>query len=64
MDRNDIWEVMEAYTTPSNTNMFGSVTASRRDKLNARASIMRFLEELDAGLTVGELRDALEDYEP
>lgn len=37
--------------------------ANRRDILNHRDYLMRFLDELDADLTIGEVRVALINYE-
>lgn len=41
---------------------FDRVTASKRDVLNHRDMLLRFLEDIDAGMSVGELREVLEEY--
>lgn len=38
-------------------------TVKKREILNHRDTIMRFLEELDAEMSIGELREALEHYD-
>ena len=37
--------------------------SSKRDVLNWRDVVMRFLDDIDGDLTVFEVRTALEDYE-
>lgn len=59
----DIWEALEA--TAHGRSKYGNErTASGQDIKNHRDYILRFLTELDAGLTVGEIREALDEYAP
>lgn len=37
--------------------------ASKRDCLNHRDGLLRFLEEVDGSLSVADLREALEEYQ-
>ena len=64
MIEQDIIEVLEATATNSKAGNFSNLNAntSYRDIQNYKNSIMRFLEELDAEITVGELRGVLEEY--
>jgi hypothetical protein len=59
----EIWEALEASTVNSKKGMFDSVTPSKRDHLNRRDDLLRFLNEVDPGLTVGELVLGLEEYQ-
>lgn len=60
---NEIWEALEA-TTHGRSKYGNERTASTQDARNHRDYLLRFLTELDAGLTVGEIREALEEYAP
>lgn len=60
---NEVHEALEASAVNSSTSMFGRVSADRRDILNWRNRLMRFLEEVDGGLSVAEVREMLEAYE-
>ena len=63
LDNMAVWEALES-TAPNSKEgrSFERVTASKRDTLNHRDFLMKFLEEIDGELSVGELREALEDY--
>lgn len=60
---NDIWEALEstAAMRPTSRNP-DPVTPSERDIRNHRDYLMRFLDELDSQMSVGEVRDALENW--
>jgi hypothetical protein len=59
----DVWDALEA-TTPnrSRATVDPPANASRRDVTLYRDTLLRFLSELDAELSVGEIREALEEY--
>lgn len=65
MNPEDIIEALEMATAAptSHGGIPDHANASRRDILNYKRSIMRFIGELDAELTVGEIRAVLEEYE-
>lgn len=60
----EIIEALES-TAPSRADRYISKSAntSKRAITNYRDYLMRFLTELDAGLTVGEIRDVLDQYD-
>lgn len=61
----EIIEALES-TAPNRKagDQFGRTNASARDIRLHRDYLMRFLDELDGGITVGELRNVLEDWQP
>jgi len=63
MNPTDIIEALENAAPNSAGRIDAPANASRRDILNYKRSLMRFLEELDAELTIGEIRSVLEEYE-
>lgn len=64
MNPEDIIEALEnAAISPTGHGILTSANASRREILNYKRHLMRFLEGLDAELTVGEVRGVLEEYE-
>jgi hypothetical protein len=60
----DIWDALEATANRKKTGSFDSQIASRRDVLNHRDYLMRFLEEIDGEKSVAEVREALENWVP
>lgn len=64
MNPEDIIEALEnAAVSPTGHGILEPANASRREILNYRRHLMRFLEGLDAELTIGEVRGVLEEYE-
>lgn len=59
----EIWDALEASTTNSKTGSFERQTPSKRDHLNHRDKLLRFLGEVDPQLSIGEVIAALEEYE-
>lgn len=60
----DVFDALEATTT--GRKQYGwdyKANASRRDILNHRDALLRFLEEIKGDLSVSELREALEEYQ-
>lgn len=63
----DIWQALEATTggrLRDGLQIGRPANASARDVLNHRDYLMRFLNEIDGNLSVAEVRDALEEYQP
>lgn len=59
----DVWEALEATAQAGGAGgILSKANASRRSILNHRDYLMRFLDEVNAELSVAELREALEDY--
>lgn len=60
----EIWDALEA-TTPSRSRKMidPRANASKQDTSLHKDMLMRFLSELDADLSVGEVRAALEEYD-
>lgn len=64
MNTEDIIEALEnAAIAPTSYGILEAAIASRREILNYKRHLMRFLEGLDAEITVGEIRGVLEEYE-
>ena len=65
--RNDIWAALESTTDVNDRRGGFAITARQtpnsREVMARRDSLMRFLEEIDGDLSVGEVRDALESWE-
>lgn len=64
MDNPEIEEALEAAASPSQNRSFGvggRTTVNRHDIATMAKKIMLFLEPLDAAMTVGEIRDYLND---
>ena len=60
----DIWDALESTATNSDRKLIDPrANASKRDVRLWRDHIMRFLDELDAELTIGEVREALSEYD-
>ena len=60
----DIWGALESTATNSDRKMIDPrANASKRDVRLWRDHIMRFLDELDAELTIGEVRETLSEYD-
>lgn len=63
MNTEDIIEALEnAAFVPSSQGLSEHANASRRSILNYKRELMRFLESLDAEITVAEIRGVLEEY--
>lgn len=58
----DVWEALEATAQAGGSGILSRANASRRSILNHREYLMRFLDEVDADISVAELREALEEY--
>lgn len=58
----DVWDALEATAIQRAAGFVVPANASRRSILNHRDYLMRFLNEVDADISVAELREALEDY--
>lgn len=59
-----IWEALESTAmVPDARSMRNHVTASAYSVRLYRDSLMRFLEDMDAEISVGEIREALEEYQ-
>lgn len=65
LDPQEIFDALEATTTGRKQTRasFPIANAERRDILNHRDGLLRFLEEIDGDLSVSELREALEEYQ-
>ena len=65
LDRDQVFETLEASACPNRQGRTIGVPANarRRDILNTKRSLLHFLENLEGGMSVAELRDCLEDYE-
>ena len=60
----DVWEALEATAQVGGHRGFTErANASRRSILNHRDFLMRFLDEVNADISVAELRAALEEYQ-
>lgn len=60
----EIVEALETTATNADQSYIGKKANTSKRAIHAhRDTLMRFLSELDAGLTVGEIRSVLEDYE-
>lgn len=60
----EIIEALESTAPNKDERYIGKRANTSVREIHAhRDYLMRFLNELDAGITVGELRDALENYE-
>lgn len=58
----NVWEALEATAQTPGSGILDKANASRRSILNHRDYLMRFLDEVDAEISVAELREALEEY--
>lgn len=58
----DVWEALEATAQVPGSGILDKANASRRSILNHRDYLMRFLDEVNAEISVAELREALEEY--
>jgi len=63
MNTEDIIEALESTAYAPSGGIIERANASRRDILNYKKSLLRFLEELEAEITVGEIRAVLGEYE-
>ncbi|MGJ5032277.1 hypothetical protein ACQR1I_35945 [Bradyrhizobium sp. HKCCYLS2038] len=53
-----VWEALEASAVPTERH----ANASRYAVLGLRDTLLRFLDELNGGLSIADVREALEDY--
>ena len=58
----DVWEALEATAQTPGSGILDKANASRRSILSHRDFLMRFLDEVNADISVAELREALEEY--
>jgi hypothetical protein len=63
MEIEDVIEALES-TTPNRKagDMFSRTNANKYEIRNHRDYLLRFLSELDSELTIGEVREILDDY--
>ena len=65
----EVWEALETTIGPKSDRLRSfdpnrPATANAREVAAWRDSLMRFLTELSADMTVGEVREALEEWSP
>lgn len=63
-EKQQVFDALEATAPPAkNKSPFGQASATRQEISNHRDLLLRFLVEIDAEISVGELRDMLEEFD-
>lgn len=60
-EQEQVFEALES-TTAAKQTPFAPATASQQEVRNHRDALVRFLNEIDANLSISELVDILEQY--